>query len=76
MAHHLINPNYSYNKHLIILYKIKMDFEKLTIKAQEAVQAAQQLAIEHEHQAIECGHLLEGIFQVDDNVIPHLFQKI
>ncbi len=53
-----------------------MNFDKLTIKAQEAVQQAQQLALENEHQSIECGHLLKGIIQVDDNIIPHLFKKL
>jgi ATP-dependent Clp protease ATP-binding subunit ClpB len=53
-----------------------MDFDKYTIKAQEAVQASQQLAMENEHQAIECGHLLKGIMQVDENVMPHLFNKL
>ena len=50
-----------------------MDFDKLTIKAQEVVRKAQQLAMENEHQAIECGHLLKGIMQVDENIIPHVF---
>lgn len=53
-----------------------MDFEKFTIKAQEAVQKAQQLAEENEHQAIENGHLLRGTLLVDENVIPHLLQKL
>ncbi|MFC2113294.1 ATP-dependent chaperone ClpB [Bacteroidota bacterium] len=53
-----------------------MNTDKLTIKAQEAVQKAQQLALENEHQSIECGHLLKGILSVDENVIPHLFQKL
>jgi ATP-dependent Clp protease ATP-binding subunit ClpB len=53
-----------------------MDLNKLTIKAQEAFQAAQQLAEKMEHQAVECGHLLKGILQVDENVIPHLFKKL
>ena len=53
-----------------------MDLNKYTIKAQEAVQRAQQLALEHENQAIETGHLLKGVLLVDENVIPHLFQKL
>jgi len=53
-----------------------MDLNKFTIKAQEAVQRAQQLALEHENQSIECGHLLKGVLAVDENVIPHLFQKL
>jgi len=53
-----------------------MDLTKFTIKAQEAVQRAQQFALENENQAIECGHLLKGVLAVDENVIPHLFQKL
>jgi ATP-dependent Clp protease ATP-binding subunit ClpB len=53
-----------------------MNFEKFTIKAQEAVQHAQQIALENENQAIECGHLLKGVMHADDNVLPHLFKKL
>ncbi|MFO7669005.1 MAG: ATP-dependent chaperone ClpB [Bacteroidales bacterium] len=53
-----------------------MDLNKFTIKAQEAVQRAQQLALENENQAIECGHILKGVLLVDENVVPHLFQKL
>ncbi len=53
-----------------------MDLNKFTIKAQEAVQRAQQLALEQNNQSIECGHLLQGLLAVDENVIPHLFQKL
>jgi ATP-dependent Clp protease ATP-binding subunit ClpB len=53
-----------------------MDFEKLTIKAQEAVQRAQQIAMENEHQNIECSHLLKGVFMVDEHVLPFIFKKL
>lgn len=53
-----------------------MDFNKFTIKAQEAVQRAQQIAVEHNHQAIECGHLLKGVMEVDEHVLPFLFKKL
>lgn len=53
-----------------------MDLNKFTIKAQEAVQRAQQIALEQSNQSIECGHLLKGVLAVDENVIPHLFQKL
>lgn len=53
-----------------------MQLEKFTIKSQEAIQRAQQLAMEMEHQAIECGHLLKGIMEVDENVLPFLFKKL
>lgn len=53
-----------------------MDLNKYTIKAQEAIQRAQQLALEANNQAIECGHIMDGVLSVDENVLPHLFQKL
>lgn len=53
-----------------------MNFKNFTIKSQEAVQQAQQLAMENGQQAIETGHLLKAIFNVDENVSPYLFQKL
>ena len=52
-----------------------MDFDKLTIKAQEAVQKAQQIALENRHQSIECSHLLKGIFLTDEHVLPFIMKK-
>ncbi len=53
-----------------------MNFNNLTIKAQEALQRAQQIAMENEHQAIENGHLLKGILEVDENVTPFIIKKL
>ena len=53
-----------------------MQFDKFTIKSQESIQRAQQLAMENEHQAIECGHLLKGIMETDDNILPYVFKKL
>ncbi len=53
-----------------------MDFKKFTIKAQEAVQRGQQIAIENDHQAIECGHIMKGIMEVDEHVLPYIFKKL
>ena len=53
-----------------------MDFNKFTIKAQEAVQRAQQIAIERDHQAIECGHIFKGIMETDENVLPFIYKKL
>lgn len=53
-----------------------MDQNKLTIKTQEALQAAQQLATQKGQQTIETGHLLSGIFQVDKDVIPFLLKGL
>ena len=52
-----------------------MNLNKFTIKAQETVQEAQQIAQTNTHQSIESGHLLEALMEVDDNVIPFLLKK-
>ncbi len=48
----------------------------MTIKAQEVIQRAQQLAMEHGNQAIETGHLLEAILQIDESVTPFVMKKL
>tara|TARA_R110002096_G_scaffold169779_7_gene341559 strand:+ start:1861 stop:4485 length:2625 start_codon:yes stop_codon:yes gene_type:complete len=53
-----------------------MNFKNYTIKSQEAVQQAQQLAMNKQHQAIENGHLLQAIFEVDENATPFLLKKM
>lgn len=53
-----------------------MQFNNLTIKSQEALQRAQQLALENSSQAIELGHILQGIFEVDESVTPFIFKKL
>ncbi|MDO5510786.1 MAG: ATP-dependent chaperone ClpB [Weeksellaceae bacterium] len=52
-----------------------MDINKFTIKAQEAVQKAQQIAQAQGHQAIEAGHLLQAMLEVEAQVIEFLFSK-
>ena len=47
-----------------------MDFNKFTIKSQEAIQKAQDIASSQGNQAIESIHILKGIIEVDDNVLP------
>ncbi|WP_456378265.1 ATP-dependent chaperone ClpB [Lutibacter sp.] len=53
-----------------------MNFNNFTIKSQEAIQQAQQIAQGFEHQQIENSHILKGIFEVDENVIPFLLKKL
>ena len=53
-----------------------MNFNNFTIKAQEAVQKATEIAGGQQQQAIETGHLLKGIFQVDENVTGFLAKKL
>lgn len=52
-----------------------MDFNKLTIKAQESIQHAQTLAQSAGNQAIEPAHILKTILEADDSVGIHLLQK-
>jgi ATP-dependent Clp protease ATP-binding subunit ClpB len=53
-----------------------MNLNNFTIKSQEAVQKAQQIATEMSNQTIETGHLLKGILEVDENVTPFILQKL
>ena len=53
-----------------------MNFNNFTIKSQEAVQMAQQIAQGFGHQQIENAHVLKGIFEVDENVTPFIFNKL
>lgn len=53
-----------------------MDTKNFTIKSQEAIQKAQELAILGQQQAIETGHLLKAILVVDEDVISFAFKKV
>ncbi|MGB0390037.1 MAG: ATP-dependent chaperone ClpB [Salibacteraceae bacterium] len=53
-----------------------MNTNNLTIKSQEALQKAQEIAMGNENQAIETGHLLQAIIKTDENVTPFLFKKM
>ncbi|SNC68415.1 ATP-dependent Clp protease ATP-binding subunit ClpB [Hymenobacter gelipurpurascens] len=53
-----------------------MNFNNYTIKAQEAVQKATEIAGGNQQQAIETGHLLKGLFQSDENVLSFLANKL
>ena len=53
-----------------------MNFNKFTIKSQEAVQKAQQIVQEIGQQEIKNAHILKGIFEVDENVIPFILNKL
>ncbi|MGB5500526.1 MAG: ATP-dependent chaperone ClpB [Maribacter sp.] len=53
-----------------------MNFNNFTIKSQEAVQLAQQVAQELGHQQIENEHIFKAITQVDENVLPFILKKL
>ena len=53
-----------------------MKFDKFTVKAQEAVQAAQSLADQHNHQAMEPEHLLLPLLAQQEGVVGPLLAKL
>ena len=53
-----------------------MNFNNYTIKSQEALQQAQQIAQGLGHQQIENEHLFKAIGEVDENVLPFILKKL
>ena len=53
-----------------------MNLNNYTIKSQEAIQQALQLATVNGNQAIETGHILKAILEVDENVTPFILKKL
>jgi ATP-dependent Clp protease ATP-binding subunit ClpB len=51
-------------------------FDKLTVKAQEALQEAQEIAARHENQQIEPLHLLSALVAQTDGVVPALLGRL
>ncbi len=51
-------------------------FDKMTVKAQEALQRAQEIAAQHENQAVEPVHLLAALVQQQDGVVPPLLARL
>ncbi len=53
-----------------------MNFNNFTIKSQEAIQQAQQIAMGNQNQSVETGHILKAMMEVDENVTPFILQKL
>jgi ATP-dependent Clp protease ATP-binding subunit ClpB len=53
-----------------------MSLNNFTVKSQEAIQKAVEIASAGSNQAVEPLHLLKGILLVDENVVPFLFRKL
>ena len=52
-----------------------MTYDNFTIKAQEAILQAQQIAAGYEQQNVDTAHLLKGMLEVDDSVTDFLLKK-
>ncbi|MGI6499050.1 MAG: ATP-dependent chaperone ClpB [Oscillospiraceae bacterium] len=53
-----------------------MNFQKFTQKSMEAIQDAQNLAIEHQNMQIEQTHLMLALLQQEQGLIPELLRKM
>ncbi len=53
-----------------------MDFNKFTVKSQEAIQAAQTKAIRFGHQEVDGEHLLLALMEQHDGLIPRMLQRM
>lgn len=53
-----------------------MNFDKFTIKSQEALQKSAEIAMSRQQQAIEPGHVLKSILETDENVSQYVFKKL
>jgi len=53
-----------------------MRFDKLTLKAQDAVQAAQELAVQMQHASFDIEHLLVALLRQDEGLVKPLLEKL
>ena len=60
----------------LLVEKIAMNLNNLTVKTQEVLQQAQQIAQQKQHQQIEPEHLFKALLNVDQNAIPYLFKQL
>ncbi|MDR2476644.1 MAG: AAA family ATPase, partial [Treponema sp.] len=53
-----------------------MNYEKLTIKAQEALEAASVIAQKEDHSQVETAHLLLALLRQEDGIVPPIVERI
>ncbi|MCL2642875.1 MAG: ATP-dependent chaperone ClpB [Candidatus Bathyarchaeota archaeon] len=53
-----------------------MNINNFTVKSQEALQKASEIAAAKQNQVIEPAHLLKAILTIDENVTPYLLTKL
>ena len=56
--------------------KPTMNINQFTIKSQEAIGKAQEIAQSHQSQTVENFHLLKGMILSDDYLVPNLMKKL
>ena len=53
-----------------------MNLNNFTIKSQEVIQQAQNMAMQQGNQSIETGHILLSMMDADENVVPFILKKM
>ncbi|RMG65892.1 MAG: AAA family ATPase, partial [Bacteroidetes bacterium] len=53
-----------------------MNFNQYTLKAQEAIQQAAEVAKAHQQQSVEGGHLLRALLDGDGSIAPFMLKKL
>ena len=53
-----------------------MNLDKFTIKAQEILQAAQQIAMANDHPSMETAHIMQALLREDKEITPFLLKKL
>ena len=53
-----------------------MQLDRLTIKSQEALQRAQQLAGDHGHSEVDVDHLMLALIEQEDGVVRPLLERL
>ncbi|GAG74557.1 unnamed protein product, partial [marine sediment metagenome] len=53
-----------------------IQFDKFTIKAQEAIANAQKIATEKSNQNVEVEHLLQALLEQEDGIVVLILQKM
>lgn len=53
-----------------------MTFNHFTLKSQEAVQKAADIAKESKHQTVEPAHLLKALLDSEENIVPYMLKKL
>lgn len=61
---------------MMVLKHFKMNLNNLTIKAQESVQQAFNIAGAKGQQSVECAHLLKGVMSESESITGFLFGKL
>lgn len=53
-----------------------MNINKFTVKSQELLQKAQQIALNYHHQYIDTPHILKSIIEIEEDIIQIIFNKL